>query len=179
MTATKTIGTELQEKGIKASARYLASRGYEVLETSWSCSAGEVDIIALEDDVIAFIEVKTRMVTDEEGYPQEGNNASKRERFEKIALAYLRTTDFIDRAVRFDVITVLALGADKASIRHHKAAFCNDDNVIYTLSDDLIDKIKSEFHLQLRNISYDVSGSTADMVENCLAKALNEIQNNQ
>lgn len=178
MTATKISNTKLQEKGIKAASRYLACQGYEILETSWSCPAGEVDLIALDANVITFVEVKTRLAT-EEGYPQEANNASKRERFEKIALAYLKTSDLIDKAFRFDVIVVLIIGADKATIRHHKAAFSCDDDTTNTLSDDLISKIKSEFHHQLRKISYDVSGSTADMVENCLAKTLNEIQNNE
>ena len=37
---------QLKPKAIKASERFLESRGYEILETSWECASGGADIIA-------------------------------------------------------------------------------------------------------------------------------------
>ncbi len=38
---------------------YLSSRGYEILERNYRTQKGEIDIIALKDDNLSFIEVKT------------------------------------------------------------------------------------------------------------------------
>ena len=40
--------------------RYLQNKGYNIVYTNYSCRYGEIDIIAENDDVIAFVEVKTR-----------------------------------------------------------------------------------------------------------------------
>lgn len=37
------------------------------------------------------------------------------------------------------------------------------------------DAIEAQFHVELRSISYDLGGSLADMVENCLSRALNKL----
>ena len=48
---------QLKPKAIKASERFLESRGYEILETSWECAAGGADIIARDDAAVVFVEV--------------------------------------------------------------------------------------------------------------------------
>ena len=40
--------------------RYLRDRGYEILSTNYVCRFGEIDIIAMKDGVMSFVEVKTR-----------------------------------------------------------------------------------------------------------------------
>lgn len=40
---------QLKPKAIKASERFLESRGYEILETGWECAAGGADIIARDE----------------------------------------------------------------------------------------------------------------------------------
>lgn len=113
---------ELGRKGEDAAERYLAHRGYEILERNWTCFAGEADIIARDGRCLVFVEVKTRKNT-EKGFPSEAVDARKRERYEKIALAY--ATDFgeTEMQVRFDVISIVVIGKDKAMIRHHMNAF--------------------------------------------------------
>lgn len=39
--------------------RYLQDRGFEIVQRNFSCRFGEIDIIALKDDVIHFVEVKS------------------------------------------------------------------------------------------------------------------------
>lgn len=40
--------------GEDVAARYLASRGYEIIARNWTCQAGEADIIARDDDILVF-----------------------------------------------------------------------------------------------------------------------------
>lgn len=113
---------ELGKKGEDAAERYLVHRGYEILERNWTCFAGEADIIAKDDRCLVFVEVKTRKST-ERGFPSEAVNAKKRDRYEKIALAYASEYGGSDMQVRFDVISIVVISKDKAMIKHHLNAF--------------------------------------------------------
>lgn len=46
--------------GERVALRYVAERGWEVLDTNWRGKDGELDIVALDGDVLVVIEVKTR-----------------------------------------------------------------------------------------------------------------------
>lgn len=113
---------ELGRRGEEAAARFFERRGYEILEQNWTCSAGEADIIALDEDTLVFAEVKTRTSTDK-GFPSEAVDAVKRDRYERIAALYLRDYPVCDTAVRFDIVSILVVGPDRALIRHHVNAF--------------------------------------------------------
>lgn len=116
---------ELGMRGEEAAARFLVHRGYDILERNWSCPAGEVDIIAKDDASLVFVEVKTRSDTSR-GFPSEAVTKAKRERYEKIALAYLPKYDGVDVSVRFDVISIVVIGEGRAMIKHHINAFSAD-----------------------------------------------------
>lgn len=113
---------ELGRRGEDAAARYLFSRGYDILERNWTCFAGEADIIARDESALVFVEVKTRSGC-EKGFPAEAVNAEKRERYEKIALAFLSEYDVADISVRFDVVSIVVIAPDRALIRHQIDAF--------------------------------------------------------
>lgn len=112
----------LSARGEEAAARFLVHRGYDILERNWTCPAGEVDIIAKDEDTLVFVEVKTRRNCNL-GFPSEAITDKKRARYEKIAIAYVEDTQLRDLAVRFDVISLVVIGSDKAMIRHHINAF--------------------------------------------------------
>lgn len=46
--------------GERVARRHVAERGWEVLDTNWRGKDGELDIVALDGDVLVVIEVKTR-----------------------------------------------------------------------------------------------------------------------
>lgn len=117
-----TRNKELGRRGEEAAARYLVNRGYDILERNWSCLAGEADIIAKDGSVLVFVEVKTRSSV-EKGFPAEAVGAAKRDKYERIALAYLTTCDYVDMPVRFDVVSIVVMAPDRAFIRHHIGAF--------------------------------------------------------
>ena len=56
MTYKKKIGAA----GEELAAELLKSKGYYIIRRNFSCPYGEVDIIAVKDKAISFIEVKTR-----------------------------------------------------------------------------------------------------------------------
>lgn len=113
---------ELGRKGEDAAARFLFRRGYDIIERNWKCRFGEADIIARDGDSLVFIEVKTRTGI-ENGFPSDAVDAKKRDRYERIALAYLSDRDEVDIPVRFDVVAIVAISEGRAVIRHHIAAF--------------------------------------------------------
>lgn len=51
---------ELGYFGEKVVAYYLEKKGYTILKRNFCIKGGEIDIIAQKDDIIAFVEVKTR-----------------------------------------------------------------------------------------------------------------------
>ena len=104
----------LGKRGELAAARFLSRKGYEILETNWTCVAGEADIIALEEDTRSNVE---------KGCPAEAVDAKKRDRYERIAACYLATYENCDIRVRFDVISILVLSENRAFLRFHKNAF--------------------------------------------------------
>lgn len=112
----------LGSRGEEAAARFLYRRGYEILERNWKCFAGEADIIARDDDTLVFVEVKTRKDCSH-GFPSEAVTPEKRSKYEKIALAYLAENASSEYPVRFDVVSIVVIGPDKAMIRHQINAF--------------------------------------------------------
>lgn len=112
----------LGKKGEDAAVRFLQSRGYEVIERNWKCFVGEADVIAKDGSTIVFVEVKTRRDC-ERGFPSEAVNAAKRDKYEKIALAYLADYEGEECAIRFDVVSIVVMNAGKAMIRHLINAF--------------------------------------------------------
>lgn len=80
---------ELKEKAIKAAARFLIQRGYEVVETGWKSEGGSaIDVVAREDDAVVFVDVYARLGADR-GMPEDGGEAS-RERREIVNLPQFR-----------------------------------------------------------------------------------------
>jgi putative endonuclease len=109
-------------RGEDAACEYLKLSGYKIIDRNWRCSFGEADIIMQDGNSLVFVEVKTRRDT-EKGFPAEAVGAKKREKYEKIALAYISNVDLVDVAVRFDVVSVLVREEKRALIKHHVNAF--------------------------------------------------------
>ena len=101
-------------------AEYLRNRGYAVIASQFRCRMGEIDLIARKNDILCFVEVKTRSNTD---YiePQDAVNWQKIRRIVVAADAYIKHF-CLDAPVRFDIIT--AVGEPGAfRIEHLKEAF--------------------------------------------------------
>ena len=83
---------------------------------------GEIDIVAMDNDTIVFVEVKTR-ANLEKGLPEDSVGPKKRKKYECLAAMYLQDHDFVDMPVRFDVVGILVMSKNRAFMRHHYNAF--------------------------------------------------------
>lgn len=93
---------------------YLEAHGYRILERNFSCKAGEVDIIAMERDTLAFVEVKSRSTVNY-GNPSEAVSYYKQNRIVKTALFFMTKNKLFDYMSRFDVIEVYTDGTKEAT----------------------------------------------------------------
>lgn len=84
----------LGKKGERSAARYLRRKGYRILARNLHCGRNELDLVAGNKTVIAFVEVKARsFLTKEEAAlarPAMAVDAAKRRRTIEAALAFLR-----------------------------------------------------------------------------------------
>ena len=96
--------------------RYLEKQGLKILEVNYRIRQGEVDIIALDGDILVFIEVKYRKNTDF-GQPWEAVSITKQRRICRAASHYCYQKHE-DRQVRYDVISIC-----KEEIEWFKDAF--------------------------------------------------------
>lgn len=112
----------LGKRGEKAAAKFLMRKGYKIEDTNWVCPLGEIDLVATYDDVLIFVEVKTR-TNIKTGLPEDAVGAKKRRKYESMAAMYLKDHEFVDMPVRFDVVGILVVNEERALIRHHINAF--------------------------------------------------------
>jgi putative endonuclease len=69
-------------------ARYLQRAGYRIVARNFRTRFGEIDLVAYDAAVLAFVEVKARR-NDRFGSPQAAVTHDKRRKLTKVALAYL------------------------------------------------------------------------------------------
>lgn len=107
--------------GARMAALFLERRGYEVLETSWKCEAGTVDVVArAPEGEVVFVEAA--LSEDRAaGFPEETLDDEARARMEMASAAWLASHDVPEGRVRFDIVTAISLDAasKRAYIRHH------------------------------------------------------------
>lgn len=92
--------------GEKTAAALLREEGFRIIKRNFSTSLGEIDIIAEEDDVLCFVEVKAR-TSRAYGNPAESVTPRKQHQIAKVAAAYLSRNHPEGRTCRFDIVTVM------------------------------------------------------------------------
>ena len=97
----------LGRRGEDAAAEYLRRAGFEVVARNVRMPVGELDLVALDGDVVVFVEVKAR----KRGGGLEAVDARKQARLSRLALAFLARAGWLEREARFDVVAVDADGA--------------------------------------------------------------------
>ena len=59
MTENQSSTKERGNQGEDRACEYLIKNGYKIIERNWRTKGGEIDIIAMKDEVLVFVEVKT------------------------------------------------------------------------------------------------------------------------
>ncbi len=107
-----------------AAAAWLRRRGFEVLDRNHATRRGEVDLVCREGDVLCFVEVRSR-TSRAQGEPAETIDRAKARRVVHAATDWALRHGGLERAIRFDVVSVL-LGPGEPEIVHHRNAFDAD-----------------------------------------------------
>lgn len=117
--------------GEKEAEKMLRRKGYKILKKNYVALGVEIDIIARQKDVTAFIEVKTRNINNlgfKEARPASSVTSEKQRKIIKAASYYI-SHNRPNTRIRFDVIEVY-LDGDKdgrlpkiTDIKHIEAAF--------------------------------------------------------
>lgn len=109
------------KKGEEIAAAFLLKEGYRVLERNFTCSMGEIDIVALHSGSLVFVEVKTRR-SNRFGLPEEAVNRRKQHQMTKAAQAYISKKKLFNAPARFDVVAV-TLSGETSEVRIIRNAF--------------------------------------------------------
>jgi len=93
------------QKGENLASSLLTSANYQIIERNFRTKIGEIDIIALHENRLVFIEVKTRHSL-EFGYPEEAVTQSKIATVAKVGEYYSKLHPELPQALRIDVLAI-------------------------------------------------------------------------
>jgi putative endonuclease len=98
-------GQSIGRLGEDMAAEYLEAKGYSILVRNWRSPYGEVDLIASQDGVVAFVEVKTR-ASKSLGPPEISITPRKGEHMRNTAEYFIQHHPELINDWRIDVITI-------------------------------------------------------------------------
>lgn len=102
-------------RGEGEASAYLEKKGYQIIERNYRSPLGEIDVIALDDPYLVFVEVRTR-TSAAFGSPIESISFQKKRHLRKAALWYLLQHGPHWGPLRFDVVGILMRKGDKPLI---------------------------------------------------------------
>lgn len=92
-------------KGEAIAEKAIAAQGYRILERNWRYKHLEIDLIALDGDILAFVEVRTRN-DSQFGEPYESIGTAKINKLARAANIYINQQKY-DGEIRFDIASVI------------------------------------------------------------------------
>lgn len=113
---------EIGDEGEDLAASYLESKGYTVVDRNYFFERAEVDIVAMTDSEVVFVEVKTRSNL-KYGKPEESITEKKRQSMYKAAQAWVYERKMDGAPARFDVISIYNPPGKAPDIKHFEHAF--------------------------------------------------------
>ncbi|MBA2737184.1 MAG: YraN family protein [Pyrinomonadaceae bacterium] len=102
--------------GEEMAARFLVNSGFRLVLSNFKVPigrnskdapvTGEIDLIALESDILCFVEVKTRS-SDEYSSPLSAVNLRKQRQITRTARVYRKIFNLRDAKFRYDVVSIV------------------------------------------------------------------------
>ncbi len=122
---TQTKAQALGALGERIAARWLMRDGWQVVDRRWRSGRRDLDLVAIRENVVAFVEVKTRRTTWSGG-PVEAVNWRKQRELTRSAQAWMDQRGLLvapaDARFRFDIVGVVA-SRERVAVRHVVEAF--------------------------------------------------------
>ena len=101
---------QVGRRGEEIARSHLEKLGFSVLESNYRTPNGEIDLIVERDDLLVFVEVRTRHRGDF-GAPEESLTSTKLSHMAASAYRYLQRNRLIHRDWRIDLVAI-ELGSD-------------------------------------------------------------------
>lgn len=95
----------LGQLGEQLAAQHLEEQGYVICERNYRCSVGEIDIVALDGEYLAFVEVRSRK-SKRFGSPEESITDAKKQKLIEVAQTYLQERESLPLDWRIDVVSI-------------------------------------------------------------------------
>jgi putative endonuclease len=112
----------LGQLGERLAAEHLAAKGYLIRERNFRTAAGEIDIVAEADGVLAFVEVKCRRGAAM-GTAAESLTPAKQRRMVAMAEAYGQAREGLPAQWRIDLVAIdFTPDGRLASVVHYENA---------------------------------------------------------
>lgn len=102
------LHNELGRKGEQLAEEYLAGLGYTILLRNWRHGRYEIDLVTVKNDVLHFIEVKTRS-NNKFGLPEEAIDRKKLRQMIFAGAQYHQLYPQWKR-IQFDVLSISCIG---------------------------------------------------------------------
>jgi putative endonuclease len=97
--------SSLGARGEQLAREHLSALGFRIVDANWRCREGEIDIIAWDDQVMSFIEVRTRRGS-RGPLPEQSLSRAKQERLVRLGRLYLDQNSLTDVQWRIDLVAV-------------------------------------------------------------------------
>ena len=107
------------DKGEKIAAAFLKQKGFRIRAKNYTCSYGEIDLVAQKGGELVFVEVKTRRTTTF-GRPEESVTKQKVQHIGRAAMMYMQAHNWIDQPWRIDVIAIMLSEESEPEVVHYE-----------------------------------------------------------
>lgn len=91
--------------GENLACEFLGNNGYRIIERNFRCPGGEADIIAQRQDMLVFVEVRTKC-SRQFGSPEESITPTKMDHMRNVAAYYWQSHNNLPESWRIDVIAI-------------------------------------------------------------------------
>ncbi len=119
------VRSTLGRSGEDIAVRFLLQLGYSIVDRNVTNPRGrrlgEVDIVAMDQDCVVFVEVKTRSSKDTP--LRLSIQREKLRRLNKIGEWYMKHSDMKMNRYRFDLVGILLLPKEKPEVTHIQSIF--------------------------------------------------------
>jgi putative endonuclease len=115
-------GAKVGKIGENEASNYLEQLGYQILFRNWRNGKDEIDIVALHNNWVVFVEVKAR-TSQAFGEPWQAVNQRKQTAMIRAAEAYI-AQNAVENNVRFDIVSVMVSPDSDVYIEIIENAFC-------------------------------------------------------
>lgn len=133
--SAQSVKSRVGKEGEELAARFLMRNGYDLVVGNFKVPigrnrlgvqvSGEIDLIALENDILCFVEVKTRS-SDEFSTPLSAVDLRKQRQITRTARVYRKIFNLNTMKFRYDVVGIVLNGKKAPKIEIFKAFWTDE-----------------------------------------------------